>query len=193
MVCLRSARKVIEIGKDMMDSSNRVNAIKIWTVNHHVFVSLTILVMDYCFNRDEPRARERKDEILECFKLLEAEERRRESTIATRGLQKLKDILRDGAKRRKSPEADLETNSFPPRSFLSSTETMIFPATNSNTAASGPDVFTSANDFGQPSLESQYQWDDFDNSTLDNIDFDVDLDANQFDVLFQSIEGNKMF
>jgi hypothetical protein len=70
---------------------------------------------------------------------------------------------------------------------------MNFPATNPNTAASGPNFFTSANNFGQPNLEPQYQWDDFDNSTLDNIDFDVDLDANQFDVLFQNIEGNKMF
>jgi hypothetical protein len=177
----------------MMDSNNRVDAIKIWTVNHHVFVSLTILVMDYCFNREEPRAKERKEEILECFKLLEDGQKQRESTIATRGLQKLKDILRDGAKPRRTPEADFPTNPSPPRNFLSSTESVNHPAANANMAASGSNIFPSESTFGKPPLAPQYQWTDFDYSSLDNINFDVDLDASQFEVLFQNFEGNKLF
>lgn len=191
MVCLRSARKVIEIGKNMMTSSNRVDSIKIWTINHHVFVSLTILVMDYCFNREEPRAKERKEEILECFRLLEDGEQQRESTIATRGLQKLKDILRDGAKPQKTPETDLPKIPSSPRGFLTSTESMNYPTAVSNITAQGSDAFPSENNFGHP--QPQYQWTDLDYSSLENINFDVDLDASQFDILFQNIEGNKMF
>ena len=189
MVCLRSARKVIEMGKQMIDSLNRIDAIKIWSVNHHLFVSLAILVMDYCFNRDEPRAKERKEEILECFRLLEAGEKQRESTIATRGLQKLKDILRDGAKQRKSPEADFPRNLSSPRNYQSF-ESLNCPSTNENMA---PNAYSSGNNFIQPHRESQHQWTDFDYSSLDNINFDVDIDASQFDILFQNIEGSKMF
>jgi hypothetical protein len=39
----------------------------------------------------------------------------------------------------------------------------------------------------------QLQWSDVDYSSLDNLNFDVDLDASQFDILFQNIEGTKMF
>lgn len=152
--------------------------------------------MDYCFNREEPRAKERKEEILECFRLLEAGEKQRESTIATRGLQKLKDILRDGAKQRRSPE---HKNPSPPRNFMASIsserEPLNYPGTNlnANMVASGSNVFSSGDNFGQPNLAPQYQWTDFDYSSLDNINFDVDLDAGQFEVLFQNIEGSKIF
>lgn len=196
MVCLRSARKVIEIGRSMMDSSKRVDSIKIWPVNHHVFVSLTILVMDYCFNREEPRARERKEEILECFRLLEDGELSRESTIATRGLRKLRDILRDGAKARKSPEREPK-NPSPPRAFQTSSEFTTYPtpAPAANTlASSGTNVFPAGNSFAQNQFApvSQHQWEEMDYSSLDNLDFDVDLDASQFDILFQKFEGNKL-
>jgi hypothetical protein len=190
MVCLRSARKVIEIGRNMMDN-DCVDSFKIWTVNHHVFVSLTILVMDYCFNREEPRAKERKEEILECFKLLEEGEQR-ESTIATRGLQKLKDILRDGAKPQIT-ETNLPKNPSPPRNFLASTESMNNPATDNFMAAHGTNASRPGNTYNEPHTAHQYQWTDFDYSSLDNINFDVDLDASQFDMLFQNIEGSKMF
>ena len=191
MVCLRSARKVIEIGKNMMASNDRIDCIKIWTVNHHVFVSLTILVMDYCFNREEPRAKERKEEILECFRLLEDGQQQRESTIATRGLQKLKDILRDGAKPRRTPEREMPKKPLKPQGFFPESPT--YPAIHANAMVHDPNAFSSGNLLGQPQPVSQYQWTDFDYSSLDHINFDVDLDASQFDVLFQNIEGTKMF
>lgn len=188
MVCLRSARKVIEIGKDMM-AYDRIDSFKIWSVNHHVFVSLTILVMDYCFNREEPRAKERKEEILECFRLLEEGENHRESTIATRGLKKLKDILRDGAKPRRSPEMETPQKIPEPRSCQ---PPINYSAPIANTMSHDPSTFSSANTYGQYQL-FQLQWTDIDYSSLDNLDFDVDLDASQFDALFQNFEGTKMF
>jgi hypothetical protein len=191
MVCIRSARKVIEIGKNMMASHDRIDSIKIWTVNHHVFVSLTILVMDYCFNREEPRAKERKEEILECFRLLEEGEQQRESTIATRGLQKLKDILRDGAKPQRTPEREAHRNPSESRSTVPGVPNYL--AKISNMTPNDQNMFSSSDPFSQPQPPPQYLWSDFDYSSLDNINFDVDLDASQFDVLFQNIEGTKMF
>ena len=149
--------------------------------------------MDYCFNRDEPRAKERKDEILGCFRLLESGERRRETTIATRGLQKLKDILRDGKGHRGSSEADQVKNLSLPRNQLASHEAIGYPAPNTNLASPDSNDVYSGNGAGQTNPEPQYQWMDFDYSSLDDISFDVDLDVAQFDVLFQNIEGNKLF
>ena len=150
--------------------------------------------MDYCFNREEPRAKERKEEILECFRLLEAGERRSESTIATRGLQKLKEILRDGKRTRKSPQVDQGLkNPPPPQNYESSAQNMNYAAAHPNIVAPG------AMDWGQGTAGQtnlggsyRYPWADFDYSSLDNINFDVDLDAGQFDVLFQNIEESKM-
>jgi hypothetical protein len=107
MVCLRSARTVIEIGKAMTMTRKDITSIKIWTLNHHIFVSTVILVMDYCFNRDEPRAKERREEIMDCFQLLESN--KQECTIATRGLSKLRHMLR-------KERADVESGSSRPSS-----------------------------------------------------------------------------
>jgi hypothetical protein len=51
-----------------------------------------ILVIDYYFNRDEPRGRERKEEILDCFRVLE--NRQGDNTIASRGLNTLRELVR---------------------------------------------------------------------------------------------------
>ncbi|KAH7370091.1 hypothetical protein BKA65DRAFT_602631 [Rhexocercosporidium sp. MPI-PUGE-AT-0058] len=145
MVCLRSARTVIELGKMMVGSSKELSSIKIWFVNHHVFVSTVILVMDYCFNREEPRAKERREEILECFRVLE--ESTEESTIASRGLAKLKSMLGE-----KSGSLSFDTNN-------------------------------------QPNTSLQNTWPEYDYLSFDNINFDVDLDASQFEALFQGFDA----
>lgn len=48
--------------------------------------------MDFCFTIDEPRKKEKRKEITECFRLLEKCEK--ESTIAKTGLEQLKGILK---------------------------------------------------------------------------------------------------
>ena len=191
MVCLRSARKVIEIGKNLIVTNDRIESIKIWTVNHHVFVSLTILVMDYCFNREEPRAKERKDEILECFKLLEDGQRQRESTIATRGLQKLKDIIRDGAKPNRTPENEIPKKPSESQGIFPESPTYGAPYTNE--MGHDSNAFSSGGLQSEPQPSSQYLWNDLDYSSLDLLNFDVDLDASQFDILFENLDGTKMF
>ncbi|OQU93662.1 Fungal specific transcription factor domain-containing protein [Cladophialophora immunda] len=73
MVCLRSARIVIELQKAMREVSSG----RMWLVMYHVFVATTTLVMDYACQRDDPQAAtERKQEILNCYRILEEVEER---------------------------------------------------------------------------------------------------------------------
>jgi len=206
MVCLRSARTVIELGKQMTAASKDLASIKIWSVNHHVFVSTVILVMDYCFNREEPRAKERREEILECFRVLEGS--KDESTIATRGLQKLRNMLGDGASGGRAA-----TNHEPTRAAAAPVDAPLpNPNSNPNTnqnpnlqythGAFDPVTYQPSDQgfhmaypnaplsgsFGQPMLQNQ--WPDLDYASFENINFDVDLDASQFEALFYNIDTN---
>ncbi|KIX97656.1 uncharacterized protein Z520_06434 [Fonsecaea multimorphosa CBS 102226] len=74
MVCLRSARIVIDLHKAM----RQVSSGRMWVVMYHVFVATTTLVMDYaCQRDDDPQAAsERKQEILNCYRILEEGEER---------------------------------------------------------------------------------------------------------------------
>lgn len=95
LICFqKSTRTVIELGRDMMTMEGVV-AFKIQCISHYLFVSATILILDYCFSRDEPRAKERKDEILDCLNILENS--RGESCSAIRGCQHLRNILQEAS------------------------------------------------------------------------------------------------
>lgn len=209
MVCLRSARTVIEIGKQMTESQKTIPhlvSIKIWTLNHHMFVSTVVLVMDYCFNRDEPRAKERKEEILECFRLLG--EGKDESTIATRGLKKLREMLKktpDGGEgsRPGSESGSLNGSSTarsapPPPSAKSvgPTPMAMFPAfpptqhfAQENAAQAQQNPAFTPTGFDNP---PPYQWADWGDS-FDDFNFGVNLDPSQFEALFQLEERSEMF
>jgi hypothetical protein len=195
MVCLRSARTIIEIGKDMMSDKNVV-AIKIWCVNHHIFLAVVILVMDYCFNREEPRAKERKEEIMECFRMLESS--RDESTMATRGLQRLRHILQAA-----SVVGTSQGGSDPcpraPELVKESQMSQPFETLNANTYPVPQPVARTQNTlpsfwYGK-SMEapSPQSWPDLEFPSFENVNFDVDLDASQFETLFQSFDSNEVF
>lgn len=183
MVCLRSARTVIELGKKMTTQIQDLASIKIWSVNHHVFVSTVILVMDYCFNRDEPRAKERKEEILECFRILESS--REDSTIATRGLQKLRTMLREKAGGDVSSEEESTISTtfnrpqYPPASFTPSVQENF----QQESSAIYRNEMAAGGDLSQTGMPSQWQWD------LEFLDYDVDY--SQFEALFHNIDRNK--
>lgn len=94
MICLRSARCVIELEKSMRLSGNDMHSqstSRLWIVIHHVFMATVTLVMDYCINRDDPRGEERKREILDCYAVLEME--KEGSDIAKKGLEHLKRVM----------------------------------------------------------------------------------------------------
>ncbi|PVH76458.1 hypothetical protein DL98DRAFT_292932 [Cadophora sp. DSE1049] len=226
MVCLRSARTVIELGRMMTASFKDISSIKIWSVNHHVFVSTVILVMDYCFNREEPRAKERKEEILECFRLLEGTAE--ESTIASRGLMKLKKMLseksgsppRHVAEMPRPPPPPTVSDSRQPILSTSISTSSINTGANSDPNTANPTLpleqpqytatdptFTSYQNApfmgmsgfntdsnsqpvsNLPTVGLQNAWPDYEYLSYDNINFDVDLDASQFEALFQGIDA----
>ncbi|CZT01692.1 uncharacterized protein RCO7_01911 [Rhynchosporium graminicola] len=215
MVCLRSARTVIELGKSMIGSNKALTSFKIWFVNHHVFVSAMILVMDYCFNREEPRAKERREEILDCFIVLEGS--REESTMASRGLTKLKSMLSEKSGDTKrgaftgntaaqyhqtSAASDIGqryTTTLSPTAVLSrppsTTESVQYSNTEQDFAHYPGDTVMSVKDFndnfnsGPPAPACQDSWPAYDYFSIDNINFDIDLDVSQLEALFQGIDG----
>jgi hypothetical protein len=191
MICLRSARTVIELGKGLIEQNRDFDALKICASNNHMFLSTIILVMDYCFNRNEPRAKERKEEILDCFRVLESS--RDESMIARRGLQKLQNLLRDtwsfsersgegSASDIVNSEMQTSPNTRHPQSSL------IAPISSTpHQTVSGNEASLSF--FGYaPDPVDENQWPEFDCNALQNLDFDADVEASQFDAFFHSID-----
>lgn len=91
MMCLRSARAVIELEKEMYVDYGSRGPKQIWFVIHHLFVATVILSMDYCFNQEDMGNERRKQEIIECCQALERSQE--ESEIARRGVEQLKRVL----------------------------------------------------------------------------------------------------
>ncbi|CAD6446006.1 66310165-71bb-4297-b1b6-a86131eefc64 [Sclerotinia trifoliorum] len=182
MVCLRSARSVIELGTELTDQGKKQNfrPIRMWTVTHHIFVATLILVMDFCLNKDDPRPEERKAEIMDAFKILETCQET--STMAKRGLQQLRDILRRGT--------SLPTESFSQAQILNNGLSDVSNSVNSSiqqnqdfqmpeTSAVFPGLYVS-------DPYSRVDWEKVDFDTIENINFDVDLSADDFSTLFHN-------
>jgi hypothetical protein len=195
MVCLRSARSTIELGNTIMSSSKDLIAFKIWTINHHMYVATVILVMDYCFNRSEPRAKERKEEILECFRALK---RNHGGRATVPGLQKLEKLLRDA-----SGGIENETGSYSTcwratatgdTKDLSHLQTVLPTDASQRWSGYSPVLvhehatLVPGDSFGNET--SQQSWLGFDFSLLENTNFDADLDPSLFDELFQNLDSN---
>ena len=154
-----------------------------------MYVSTVVLVMDYCFNPDEPRPRERKEEIKECFRLLESGHDG--STMATRGLQKLGEILygKRAAQKNRSGSAPAPANiDQPPSSPLGSPETRISTQAGLDTAFS-VDSTNAGHTFGNVNNVSTHSLPDFDyDSSL--VNGDINMDVSIFDELFQNMDYN---
>ena len=93
MVCLRSARVILELGKKSIVVWGPAHT-KLWTFIHHYLVATLVLVIDYSLNREDPRATERKEEIFDCFRTLEG--CLDHSAVAKCGLQQLRNLLVNG-------------------------------------------------------------------------------------------------
>ncbi|PYH29077.1 C6 zinc finger domain protein [Aspergillus neoniger CBS 115656] len=93
VICLQSARKVLEI-KRIMDGNEPnytpPNAV-VWSVMHHVFAAAVILLLDVCFNWDDILAEKRKEEVLEaCRMLSKAQE---SSALVREGINAMMGVL----------------------------------------------------------------------------------------------------
>ncbi|RAL06719.1 Zn(II)2Cys6 transcription factor [Aspergillus homomorphus CBS 101889] len=72
VICLQSARKVLEIKRimDEGDLGRHPPISVVWSVIHHVFMAAVILLMDVCFNWDDILADKRKEEVLDACRML---------------------------------------------------------------------------------------------------------------------------
>lgn len=72
IVCLQSARKVLEIKRIMDNDEPQFTppSSVVWSVMHHVFMAAVILLMDVCFNWDDILAEKRKEEVLDACRML---------------------------------------------------------------------------------------------------------------------------
>jgi hypothetical protein len=170
MVCLRSARTVLEFERgmrnEMLQSMMAPDPSKIWAMMYQVFFATMVLVMDYHFNKDEPRAEERIEEIMECCRRLEAA--KEVSSIAARGLEELKHVMRQwGLLMNKGPRTVRGENPDHERSALSWSST--------SPGQSGLEM---------PSMEGYTE----EASWMDSWDFNVELDI-QWDALFHDLES----
>jgi hypothetical protein len=179
-----------------MSSSHDLIAFKIWALNHHMYVATVILVMDYCFNRREPRAKERKEEILECFRALKRNTTRGRSTVP--GLQKLEKILCDATRGEEGNVSTFSTDwrvtaveiskdfSWPQKTNQIKPsehwpEGSMLPVYHPTTPAQG-------GDFSEGTC--QQPWLDFDFNSFESTNFDLNLDTSIFDELFQNLDSN---
>ena len=191
MVCLRSARTVIELGATMMKTQDAI-VLKAWCITHHIFVSTILLTMDYCFSRDEPRAKERRDEILECLSILES--RRDESSIANRGLQSLRNLLRDTTSSpRTQPEMAyplaFELIKVAAESKRHSTIGEDFGNFPPSTVQE-PDTLDSNSKDKAMETQTGNSWPELEFPSFQHVNFDLDLDASQFESLFHKWDPN---
>ncbi|KIN00788.1 hypothetical protein OIDMADRAFT_104493 [Oidiodendron maius Zn] len=185
MMCLRSARCVIELGMKIMDSDEEFAPNRMWTIVYHFFVSVLVLVMDYSLNRKEPREDERKAEILDCFKWLEANQE--SSMLAKRALRQLRELLSKGV-----VKGDPGGKGNPP---LIQTDAGLARLNSQNSHIQQGD----AQSLLEPSVVQQEDADPFaqyngsstDFTLMDNLDFNVDLDESQFETFFNHIEGSQ--
>ncbi|ESZ93878.1 hypothetical protein SBOR_5736 [Sclerotinia borealis F-4128] len=180
MICLRSARSVLELGTELIDWGKKQNfqSVRLWTVTHHIFVATVILVMDFCLNKDDPRSEERKAEIKDAFKMLETCQET--STMAKRGLQQLRDILRRGTSSPKEALSQIQLNdnqARDPSNSISSSMQQDSDLRMPKAMATFPGL-----DVNDPS--SRVDWENVDFDTIDDINFDVDLSASDFEALF---------
>jgi hypothetical protein len=196
MTCLRAARCVIELGKALSNPHEEFEPNRMWTVIHHFFVSVLVLVMDYCLNRDEPRPDERKAEILEGFRWLEASQEN--SMLAKGALRLLRNLLSHGVPK-SDPEEEHTLSPLQANCSLACTAPQDF---QNQTEDAQPFTVTSTTQYldnryscqsaqriiGSP---SQQDWSELDFAPMDSFDFALDLDESQFETLFKDIEGNQ--
>lgn len=93
VVCLQSARKVLEM-KRIMDEDEPTfmpPSSVVWSVMHHVFMAAVILLMDVCFNWDDILAEKRKEEVLDACRLLSNAQQ--SSSTVREGINAMMEVL----------------------------------------------------------------------------------------------------
>ncbi|KAH8701587.1 hypothetical protein BGW36DRAFT_371149 [Talaromyces proteolyticus] len=196
MICLSSARKTIELGKKIMSLESEFEPIRMWTIIHHLFASVLVLVMDYSLNREEPRADERKAEILECFNWLEISQGN--SIFAKEALRQLRYLLPKGATK---SDGEQRVDSYTPQQGNTSVclpflQNHVLHQVGELPSGTSVPHFASRLPIspGQEVIDPllQYNGDTVDFTTIDSIDAHIDLDEIEFASLFERIEESQL-
>ncbi|MCJ1481943.1 hypothetical protein MMC06_002104 [Schaereria dolodes] len=188
MVCLRSARMVIEMEKNMhfAGPDTGLEPTRLWTVIHHTFIAAVILLVDLLYNFGEPQSKERREEIMACCMTLEKAQA--ENTVARQGVDELKKVLRcwmvkndisrdkgeqDRVMNYSVTQARAQSNSLPQPSMPQPIETLA----------------EILNDFMPFSEDTGFdQMGDIQDSWPDAFDFGANFDSHQWTELFRDLE-----
>ena len=126
------------------------------------------------------------------------ESSRDESTMATRGLQRLRNILQTASAGGRSlqggsnlcPRAlDLAHEPQRPQQF----ETDVNLCQGTQPVAHIQNPLPSSWDGKSLEVPSHHSWPELDFPSFENVNFDVDLDASEFETLFQNFDPNEFF
>ncbi|KKK14092.1 hypothetical protein P175DRAFT_0470906 [Aspergillus ochraceoroseus IBT 24754] len=93
IICLQSARKVLEIKRIMDEEEPRFapSSSVIWSIMHHVFMAAVILLLDVCYNWDDLLADKRREEVLEACRMLSRAQQ--SSSLVKEGINSMMSIL----------------------------------------------------------------------------------------------------
>ena len=187
MICLRSSRTVIEIVRNMHDTNPAFGpgSGQIWIITHHLFVAIVVLVMDLTFNQNDPQAKERKDEVLECCRLLEKSSE--DSAIARQGVEELKKILKDWKQKTNESRSEKDFNSKDMSMFDSRDRHIPIGDLLHIPSVSGP-AFAIPDTSGladNAMVEQAYGLQDL---LPESFEFDPNYDYSQWGELFQGLE-----
>ncbi|PKX89433.1 transcription factor domain-containing protein [Aspergillus novofumigatus IBT 16806] len=121
VICLQSARKVLEIKRIMDEDEPKFMppTSTVWSVMHHVFMAAVILLMDVCFNWDDLLADKRKQEVLDACRMLS--QAQRTSSLVSQGIQAMMDVLQKHWKSAKHSSADGQPSNLPSSPALGAT------------------------------------------------------------------------
>ncbi|RHZ43388.1 transcription factor domain-containing protein, partial [Aspergillus thermomutatus] len=121
VICLQSARKVLEIKRIMDEDEPRFMppTSTVWSVMHHVFMAAVILLMDVCFNWDDLLADKRKQEVLDACRMLSKAQQ--SSSLVSQGIQAMMDVLQKHWKSGKHSSTDGQPSNLPSSPALGAT------------------------------------------------------------------------
>ncbi|THC92342.1 hypothetical protein EYZ11_008186 [Aspergillus tanneri] len=93
VVCLQSARKVLEIKRIMDEEEPKFipNSAVVWSVMHHMFIAAVILLLDVCYNWDDVLAEKRKEEVLDACRILSKAQQ--SSCLVKEGIRAMMNVL----------------------------------------------------------------------------------------------------
>ncbi|GAB1202555.1 hypothetical protein APSETT445_001173 [Aspergillus pseudonomiae] len=161
IVCLQSARKVLEIKRIMDEDEPKFTppSSVVWSVMHHVFMAAVILLLDVCFNWDDILAEKRKEEVLDaCHMLSNAQ---LSSSLVKEGINAMMSVLQKHWKHGKlaaSPNRNSSSNVNPagfdaPKQPLPSTSRTSYTPATTIELDPPSDFPSNVDDTGQRQLE----------------------------------------